>query len=114
MGEGPRKPRPRRRRAPRPAPIALEPVDLLAGLAPGVVLRADDLPPGIDAESSARTPQSATLTVAEAGRLIRSGDGTIRRLIRTTVLGPEKRPAREGADTDRAGVPPRTARKPGE
>src|SRR5205823_8049482 len=77
-------------------------------------LRADDLPPGIDEESSARTPQSATLTVAEAGRLIPSGDGTIRRPIRATVRGPEKRPAREGADTDRAGVPPRTARKPGE
>ena len=115
MGEGRRKPRPRRRRAPRPAPIALEPVDLLAGLAPGVELRADDLPPGIDEQSAARAPLPATLTVAEAGRLIRSGDGTIRRLIRTTLLGPEKRSAaREDADTDRAGVLPRTPGKPGE
>src|SRR5882724_10709793 len=105
MAGGRRKARPRARRAPKPAPIALEPVELLA----------DDLPPGIDEESSATTPLPATLTVAEAGRLIRSGDGTIRRLIRTTVLAPEKHPAaREDADTDRAGVLPRTPGKPGE
>ena len=115
MAGGRRKPRPRARRAPTPAPLALEPVDLLAGLAPGVELHADDLPPGIDEESAARTPLPASLTVAEAGRLIRSGDGTIRRLIRTTLLGPEKRSAaREDADTDRAGVLPRTPGKPGE
>ncbi len=115
MAGGRRKARPRARRAPKPVPIALEPVDLLAGLAPGVELHADDLPPGIDEESSATVPLPATLTVAEAGRLIRSGEGTIRRLIRTTVLGPEKRPgAREDADTDRAGVLPRTPGKPGE
>ena len=95
--------------------MGLQPVDLLAGLAPGVELHADDLPPGIDEESPAGAPLPATVTVAEAGRLIRSGDGTIRRLIRTTVLGPEKRPAAgEGADIDRAGVPPRTPGKPGE
>jgi len=109
MAGGRRKPRPRARRAPTPAPLALEPVDLLAGLAPGVELHADDLPPGIDEESAARTPLPASLTVAEAG------EGTIRRLIRTTVLTPEKRPAaRERADTDRAGVLPRTPGKPGE
>src|SRR5207247_457756 len=44
---GRRKARPRAPRAPKPAPIALEPVDLLAGLAPGVELHADHLPPGI-------------------------------------------------------------------
>jgi hypothetical protein len=115
MAGGRRKPRARTRRAPKPAPIALEPVDLLAGLAPGVELHADDLPPGIDEESPAGAPLPATVSVAEVGRLIRSGDGTIRRLIRTTVLGPEKRPAtREAVDTDRAGVPPRTPGKPGE
>ena len=115
MAGGRRKLRPRARRAPKPVPLALAPVDLLAGLAPGVELRADDLPPGIDEESTARTPLPASLTVAEAGRLIRSGDGTIRRLIRTTLLGPEKRSAaREDADTDRAGVLPRTPGKPGE
>jgi len=32
----------------REAPIPLDPVDLLAGLAPGVELQTDDLPPGID------------------------------------------------------------------
>jgi len=115
MGGGRHKPRARGRRAAQPAPIALEPVDLLAGLAPGVELRADDLPPGIDEETPSTVPLPATMSVAEAGRLIRSGEGTVRRLIRTTVLGPEKRPApREGADTDRAGVLPRTPGKPGE
>src|SRR5204863_307368 len=78
MAGGRRKLRPRARRAPKPVPLALAPVDLLAGLAPGVELHADDLPPGIDEESAARTPLPATLTVAEAGRLIRSGEGTIR------------------------------------
>jgi len=47
------------------------------------------------------------------GRQIRAGDGTVRRLIRTTVLRPAPG-ARRGQDTDRAGVPPRTPAKPGE
>jgi hypothetical protein len=115
MGRGRRKPEPRARRSEPPTPLPLEPVDLLAGLAPGVELHADDLPPGIDEETPSDTPLPATMTVAEAGKLIRAGEGTVRRLIRTTVLGAERRPAtRENAETDRAGVLPRTPGKPGE
>jgi hypothetical protein len=100
-----------RSRGARPLPLA--PVDLLAGLAPGIELGADDLPPGI--ASDARTPAPATTTVAETGKLIRSGDRTVRRLIRTTVLGPgDAVGTRDDADTDRAGVVPRTRDKPGE
>ena len=94
-----------------PGPIPLEPIDLLAGLAPGLELQADDVPAGIDPDA----PLPASTTVAEAGRLIRSGDGTIRRLIRTPVLRPAERPStRAGAETDRAGVLRRTPEKPGE
>jgi hypothetical protein len=108
------KKRARRARAPEP-PIALDSIDLLAGLAPGVELCADDLPPGIATASESQLPEPASMTVAEAGRLIRTGDGTVRRLIRTTVLTPPDRPRpRVAADTDRAGVPPRTPDKPGE
>ncbi len=96
-------------------PLALEPIDLLAGLGPGVELRADDLPPGIDAGSPSDGAEPATVTVAEAGRLIRAGEGTIRRLIRTPVLAPaEAATPAVPADVDRAGVPPRTPDKPGE
>ena len=91
--------------------MALDPVDLLAGIAPGVELTADDLPPGIDPDAP-DAPTPASLTVAEAGRMIRAGEGTVRRLIRTRVLVPT---AGDGeTDVDRAGVPPRTPEKPGE
>src|SRR5213594_2248585 len=104
-----------RRRRPTEPPIPLGSVDLLAGLAPGVELAADDLPPGIDAEAESTVAEPASLTVSEAGRLIRSGDGTVRRLIRTAVLTPAEPSApRAEADVDRAGVPPRTPDKPGE
>jgi hypothetical protein len=115
MGRGRAKSGSRARRTERPTPLPLEPVDLLAGLAPGVELQADDLPPGIDEETPSDAPLPATMTVAEAGKLIRAGEGTVRRLIRTTVLGAERRPAgHEDAGTDRAGVLPRTPGKPGE
>src|SRR5213594_626886 len=96
-----------RRRRPTEPPIPLGSVDLLAGLAPGVELAADDLPPGIDAEAGSPVPEPASLTVAEAGRLIRAGDGTVRRLIRTPLLAPSEGAPR-AADVERAGVPPRT------
>ena len=120
-GGGGKGARPRRARraadppVPLEPPIPLEPVDLLAGLAPGVELHADDLPPGIGAAAPSDQPMPARLTVAEAGKLIRAGDGTVRRLIRTEVLTPADpdgpRPLRE---VDRAGVPPRSSDKPGE
>jgi len=104
----------RARRAAGP-PIPLDPIDLLAGLGPGVDLRTEDLPPGIDeaVPSSVATPTG--VTVAEAGKLIRAGEETVRRLIRTDVLKPvdAARPRRFG-DVDRAGVPPRGSGKPGE
>jgi hypothetical protein len=93
-----------------PTPIPLEPVDLLAGLAPGVELHADEF---LDADD----PERVTTTVAEAGRMIRAGEGTVRRLIRTTVLKPaagvptDQTPVE---DEDRAGVVPRTRERPGE
>jgi hypothetical protein len=99
----------------RAVPIPLEPVDLLAGLAPGVELQVDDLPPGM-VEDDPEGSSSTHVTVSDAGRLVRAGEATIRRLIRTPVLRPAepdpRRPAR--TDVDRAGVPPRTPDKPGE
>ena len=102
-----------RRRAAAAPPLPLAPVDLLAGLAPDVELHADDLPPGLESASVANGPIPATMTVAEAGRLVRSGDGTIRRLIRSAAIRPAdgEPPALE---PDRAGVLPRTPDKPGE
>lgn len=94
------------------APIPLDPVDLLAGLAPGVELHADGFPESDDDEA-----ERATTTVAEAGRLIRSGEGTVRRLIRTTVLKPATQSRTDQSpveDDDRAGLVPRTRDRPGE
>jgi hypothetical protein len=111
---GGRRRRPARRRVVEP-PIPLDAVDLLAGLAPGVALHADDLPPGIDEEAPSEHATPARVTVAEAGKMIRAGDDTVRRLIRTDVLRPvdPARPRRFG-DVGRAGVPPRGSGKPGE
>ena len=95
-------------------PIALDPVDLLAGLGSGLELQVDDVPAGIDPDAP-DTSVPASTTVSDTGRLIRSGDGTIRRLIRTRVLRPSGTSSgRVDAGTDRAGVLPRTPDKPGE
>lgn len=66
-------------------PIPLEPVNLLAGLAPGLELAAGVLPEGV-AGATADTP--VTVTVDEIGRLLRCSEATVRRLIRTAVLRP--------------------------
>jgi excisionase family DNA binding protein len=71
-----------RRKAP---PIPLEPVNLLAGLAPGVELVVDDLPAGV---AGAEETGPMTVTVDEIGRLLRCSEATVRRLIRTAVLRP--------------------------
>lgn len=90
-------------------PIPLEPIDLLAGLAPDVELEADDLPAGI---AGAVTTEPASVTVNEIGRQLRSGDPTVRRLIRTPVL----RPVADGAPAARPDLhrPARDPDKPGE
>jgi len=75
----------RRDRPERAAPIPLEPVDLLAGLAPGLELAADDLPSGV---AGSEETAAATVTVDEIGRLLRCSESTVRRLIRTAVLRP--------------------------
>ena len=94
-------------------PIPIEPVDLLAGLAPGVELEADDLPPDLNPDAS-DTPRPAVLTVAEAGKQLRQGDDTIRRLIRTPELQPAPSAGGGEVELQRAGVPPRTRERPGE
>ena len=110
------------RRTPRPPepPIPLAAVDLLAGLAPGVELHTDDLPAGVDPEGELDAAQDATMTVADAGKMLRCGETAIRRLIRGAVLRPV--PTVDGtrvrrSDVEavhRAGVLPRSARRPGE
>ena len=66
-------------------PIPLDPMSVLAGIAPGLELTADDLPPGIAGNTEAA---EALLTVEELGRMLRVGEQTIRRLIRTAVIRP--------------------------
>ena len=105
------------RREPAPPPIPLSPLDLLAGIAPGVELHADEVPASVDVDAE---DAAATMSVAEAGKILRCGDATIRRLIRTAVL----RPIEEGdgprlrrqdvEDLARAGVLPRSRERPGE
>jgi hypothetical protein len=94
-------------------PLPVTPLDLLAGLGDGVELHADGSLDAPDANADGAEP--ATTTVAETGKLVRSGDSTVRRLIRTSVL----RPAAPGDEApplepDRAGVLPRTRERPGE
>jgi hypothetical protein len=112
MGRGrKRAARPRARRRRRGAvPIPLEPVELLAGLAPGVVLGADELPAALAAEVR---PVEPTTTVAEVGKLLRGGDTTVRRLIRGQLVTSAGAPASPG-EPARAGVLRRTPERPGE
>ena len=72
-------------RKPAPPPIPLDPVNLLAGLAPGAELVVGDLPAGV---AGADDTQPMTVTVDEIGRLLRCSEATVRRLIRTAVLRP--------------------------
>lgn len=108
--------RERSRRARGVVPIPLEPVDLLAGLAPGVELRADEMSSDVEGRPG---DGSVVATVAEVGKLVRSGEGTIRRLIRSPGLRPlapgeESPDADDDAEVERAGVVPRTRTRPGE
>ena len=91
-------------------PIPLEPVDLLAGLAPDVQLDVDELPAGI-AGVTMDTPMQ--ISVAEVGKQLRSGDPTVRRLIRTPGVGPRAGKPRVPGAGDLAPARP-TPDKPGE
>src|SRR5262249_47271601 len=101
-------------------PIPLTALDLLAGLAPGVELHTDDLPAAVDPEGELDVAQAATMTVADAGKMLRCGETAIRRLIRGAVLRPVptvdgRRVRRSDVEAlQRAGVLPRSARRPGE
>ena len=109
------KARARKRKTPLAPPLPLSPLELLAGLGPDVELLADDLPPGIAGTSPDGGPTPAMTTVAEAGKLLRAGDATVRRLVRTRgVLAGSGDPIPRAVERDRAGVPPRTPDKPGE
>ena len=97
-------------------PLLARPVNLLAGIAPGVDLGADDLPGGV-AGAEATTP--ATVGVEEVGKMLRCGDTTVRRLIQSGALRPieqrgEVRLRRRDVLALRAGVLPPTPDKPGE
>jgi excisionase family DNA binding protein len=100
----------------KPSPIPLEPIDLLAGLAPGVELAVDDLPAGV---AGAATTTPVTVTVNEVGRLLRCSEATVRRLIRTAVLRPitvdgELRVPQSDLDAYRAAFGIGTTDKPSE
>jgi len=100
----------------RTPPLPLHPVNLLAGIAPGIDLGADDLPAGI---AAAEEKTSATVTVDEVGKMLRCGDATVRRLIQSGVLRPVKeggklRVRRSEVLSLRAGVLPPTSERPGE
>jgi hypothetical protein len=103
----------RGRRESAEAPLPLDAVDLLAGIAPGVQLEADDPPASLP---DADEPNAAGITsVAAVGRMLRSDDATVRRLIRTDGIVPRAPDAAAPAlEPERAGVPPRTPDKPGE
>jgi excisionase family DNA binding protein len=97
-------------------PIPLDPVNLLAGIAPGVELTADDLPPGIAGNDQA---EEAMVTVEEVGRMLRVNENTIRRLIRTAVIRPvlvngEARIPRSQVEAYRIGLHRSSPDKPGE
>jgi hypothetical protein len=97
-------------------PIPLDPVHLLAGIAPGLELTADDLPPGIAGNDQA---EEALVTVEELGRMLRVGENTIRRLIRTAVIRPvlvngEARIPQSQIDACQASLHRSSPDKPGE
>ena len=97
-------------------PIPIDPVNVLAGIAPGLELTVDDLPAGI--AGNAETAE-AMLTVEELGRMLRVGENTIRRLIRTAVIRPvlvagEARIPRSQVEAYQSGLHRSSPEKPGE
>jgi excisionase family DNA binding protein len=91
-------------------------VNLLAGLGPGVELAVDELPAGV---AGAEDREAVTVTIDEIGRLLRCGETTVRRLIRTAVLRPvvvdgQIRVRRSDLDTYRTTLGIGTPEKPSE
>lgn len=66
-------------------PIPLDPVNVLAGIGSGLELGTDPIPAGI---AGAATEQEAYVSVEELGRMLRLGEASIRKLIRTAVIRP--------------------------
>jgi len=101
---------------PRRDPIPLDATSLLAGIGPGVTLEADPLPAGV---SGSTTDEEAVVGIEDLGRMLRGGEATVRRLIRTAVLRPVEVDGRIGVrrsdvETYLSGIALRSARKPGE
>lgn len=99
-----------------PEPIPLDPMSVLAGIAPGLTLEVDPLPAGVAGNEQT---EQMTVTVEEVGRLLRCGEPTVRRLIRTAVLKPvqvdgEERVRRDDVDAYRNTMLPRSSDKPSE
>jgi hypothetical protein len=97
---------------PRREPIPLDTVSLLAGIGPGVTLEADPAP------APAGEP-AAIVGIEELGRMLRCGESTVRRLIRTAVLRPVEVDGRLGVrlgdvEAYRIRLGTRGSRKPGE
>ena len=92
------------------APIPLDPIGLLAGIAPGLELDGTTSPDG--------SIESAPVSVEEVGRLLRCNEATVRRLIRTAVLRPvgvgERFVRRRDVDHYWQSLHRRHAGKPGE
>lgn len=91
-------------------PIPLDPIGLVAGIAPGVELEATLSPD--------RSAPPAPVSVEEVGRLLRCSEATVRRLIRTAVLRPvgvgERYVRRSDLEDYRSSLHRRAPGKPGE
>jgi len=91
-------------------PIPLDPIGLLAGIAPGLELDGTASPDG--------SVEPAPISVEEVGRLLRCNEATVRRLIRTAVLRPvgvgERFVRRRDVDDYWHSLHRRPAGKPGE
>jgi hypothetical protein len=92
-------------------PIPLDPVSLLAGIAPGLELESTIVTGG-------RVASSTPVSVDEVGRLLRCSEATVRRLIRTAVLRPvgvgEHHVRRSDVESYRQSLIRRVPGKPGD
>jgi len=92
------------------APIPLDSISLLAGIAPGLELEATVGPDGT-------MPSGGPVSVDEVGRLLRCSEATVRRLIRTAVLRPvgidEQHVRRSDVESYRQSLMRRVPGKPG-